>query len=66
MVFERCLGYFPHGLQHVKQGRKKINIGIKNQKKNGCVTLWPCHLHETISSDKRKIMKIKIFCHAKI
>jgi hypothetical protein len=34
MVFECCLGYSPHNLQQIKQGKKKINIGIKNQKKN--------------------------------
>jgi hypothetical protein len=49
VVFERCLGYFFHNLQEIKQGRKKINIGIEDQKKNGCVTLLPCHLYETIS-----------------
>ncbi len=27
---------------------------------NGCVTLWPCHLHYKVSQGKRRIMKIQI------
>jgi hypothetical protein len=30
------------------------------------ITMLPCHLHETISEDKSRIMKTQIFHHAKI
>jgi hypothetical protein len=35
------------------------------KKQWGCVTLWPCHLHENISYCKRRIMETQIFHHAK-
>jgi hypothetical protein len=48
-----------------KQGSTFVPPLLQGKQK-GCVTPWPCHLHEKVSEGKRRIMEIKIFHHAKI
>jgi hypothetical protein len=38
----------------------------KTKQNNGCVTLWPCHLHKKVSEGKRRMMETQMLHHAKI